>query len=61
MAAVCERWVTPDGQTIAAPLPVGTPGHFGPNRRRFVAMQYHQAQSTMPRLMVLLQSGDARQ
>jgi Transposase IS66 family len=51
-----ERWVTPDGQTIVAPLPVGTRGHFGPNLRRFVLMQYHQAQSTLPRLTALLQS-----
>ena len=26
-----ERWVTPDGQTIIAPLPEGTKGHFGPD------------------------------
>jgi hypothetical protein len=38
-----ERWVTPDGQTIVAPLPEGTKGHFGPDLRRFVLMQYHQA------------------
>jgi hypothetical protein len=57
--AVCyrrERWLTPDGQTIVAPLPEGTRGHFGPNLRRFVLMQYHQAQSTLPRLTALLQS-----
>ena len=51
-----ERWVTPDGQTIIAPLPDGTQGHFGPNLRRFVLMQYHQGQSTLPRLAALLQS-----
>jgi hypothetical protein len=51
-----ERWVTPDGHTIIAPLPDGTRGHFGPNLRRFVLMQYHQAQSTLPRLTALLQS-----
>jgi hypothetical protein len=51
-----ERWVTPDGQTITAPLPDGTRGHFGPNLRRFVLMQYHQGQSTLPRLASLLQS-----
>ena len=37
-----ERWVTPDGQTLVAPLPAGTKGHFGPDLRRFVLMQYHQ-------------------
>ena len=25
-----ERWQTPDGRTIVAPLPVGIEGHFGP-------------------------------
>ena len=31
--AICyqrERWVTPDGRTILAPLPDGIEGHFGP-------------------------------
>ena len=51
-----ERWITPDGQTIVAPLPEGTEGHFGPDLRRFVLMQYHQGQSTLPRLTALLQS-----
>jgi hypothetical protein len=51
-----ERWVTPDGQTIVAPLPEGTKGHFGPDLRRFVLMQYHQGQSTLPRLTALLHS-----
>jgi hypothetical protein len=37
-----ERWVSPDGQTIIAPLPEGIEGHFGPDLRRFVLMQYHQ-------------------
>jgi hypothetical protein len=51
-----ERWQTPEGQTLTAPLPEGTHGHFGPNLRRFVLMQYHQGQSTLPRLVALLQS-----
>src|SRR5271168_3262347 len=51
-----ERWITPDGRTILAPLPLGIDGHFGPELRRFVLMQYHQGQSTMPRLLVLLRS-----
>ena len=53
---LCGRWVTPDGQTIVAPLPDGTQGHFGPNLHRFVLMQYHQGQTTLPRLAALLQS-----
>jgi len=51
-----ERWVTPDGRTILAPLPDGIAGHFGPELRRFVLMQYHQGQSTLPRLLALLRS-----
>jgi hypothetical protein len=51
-----ERWVTADGQTIVAPLPAGTAGHFGPVLRRLVLMLYHQGQSTLPRLAALLQS-----
>src|ERR1700723_256070 len=48
----------PDGRTILAPLPEGegVEGHFGPELRRFVLMQYHQGQSTMPRLLALLRS-----
>jgi hypothetical protein len=49
-----ERWVTPDGQTIIAPLPEGTEGHFGPELRRFILMFYHQGQTTLSRLVTLL-------
>ncbi|MFL5289039.1 MAG: transposase, partial [Rhodopila sp.] len=38
------------------PLPAGIDGHFGPDLRRFVLMPYHQGQSTLPRLVALLQS-----
>jgi hypothetical protein len=51
-----ERWVTPAGRTILAPLPEGIDGHFGPELRRFVLMQYHQGQSTLPRLAALLRA-----
>ena len=51
-----ERWLTPEGRTIVAPLPAGTVGHFGPQLRRFVLMQYHQGQMTIPRLVELLNS-----
>jgi hypothetical protein len=51
-----ECWVTPDGHTIIAPLPEGTDGHFGPDLRRFVLMQYHQGQTTLRRLTALLQA-----
>jgi hypothetical protein len=45
-----ERWLTPEGATIIAPLPPGIRGHFGPQLRRFVLMQYHQGQMTVERL-----------
>jgi hypothetical protein len=51
-----ERWLTPDGQTIVAPLPPGTRGHFGPELRRWVLMQHHQGQVTVERLLVQLQA-----
>ena len=49
-----ERWLTPAGETIVAPLPVGMTSHFGPELKRFVLAQYHQGQTTMPRLGALL-------
>ena len=42
-----ERRVTPDGRTVLVPLPEGIEGHFGPELRRFVLMQYHHGQSTL--------------
>ena len=47
----CERWLTPDGRTVVAPMPAEIGGHFGPELRRFVLFQYHQGQVTVPRLM----------
>jgi hypothetical protein len=36
-----ERWITPDGRTILAPLPDVVDGHFGPElRRNFVATAF---------------------
>lgn len=49
-----ERWLTPDGRTVVAPLPAGTVGHFGPQLRRFILAQYHQGQVTVPRLVAQL-------
>ena len=43
----CERWQTPDGNTMTAPLPAGISGHFGPELRRFVLAQYHQGQVSL--------------
>ena len=31
-----ERWVTPNGKTVVAPLPGGINGHFGPELKRFI-------------------------
>jgi len=51
-----ERWVTPDGKTVVAPLPGGISGHFGPELQRFILMQYHQGQVTVARLVAQLQA-----
>ena len=49
-------WLTPEGRTVVAPLPEGISGHFGPQLRRYVLMQYHQGQSTLPRLTAQLRA-----
>jgi len=49
-----ERWLTPDGHTVVAPLPTGIDDHFGPELKRFIIAQYHQGQTTIPRLSELL-------
>ncbi len=51
-----ERWLTPEGQLVVAPLPGGVDGHFGPELRRYVLAQYHQGQTTVPRLVAQLQT-----
>src|SRR4051812_13374872 len=51
-----ERWLTPDGRTVIAPMPAGIVGHFGPELRRFVLFQYHQGQVTVPRLVAQLRA-----
>lgn len=50
-----ERWVTPDGSTIKASLPAQIDGHFGPEIKRFILTQYHQGQTTVPRLTAFLE------
>jgi hypothetical protein len=50
-----ERWLTPDGRTVLAPLPEGISDHFGPEIKRLILAQYHQGQTTVPRLVELLQ------
>src|SRR3954468_2173945 len=51
-----ERWLTPAGQLVVAPLPSGVDRHFGPELRRFVLAQYHQGQVTVPRLVAQLRT-----
>ena len=51
-----ERWVTSQGRTIVAALPPGVRGHWGPELRRFVLLQYHQGQVTVERLTVQLRA-----
>ena len=47
-----ERWLTPDGQTLIAPLPPEViPGsHFGPTLIGFIVYQYHHQHVTQPLL-----------
>lgn len=49
-----ERWLTPDGKTILAPLPAGVRGHVGPELRRYILALYHQGRMTVPGLLAHL-------
>jgi hypothetical protein len=49
-----ERWITADGRTIIASLPTGVDNNVGPELKRFILVQYHQMQTTIPRLVTLL-------
>ncbi|WP_246812105.1 transposase [Microvirga sp.] len=49
-----ERWVTPEGQTLVAPLPAGIAGGYGPGVRRFCLALHTQGQVTTERLTDLL-------
>jgi hypothetical protein len=51
-----ERWLTPDGATVIAPLPCGVSGHFGAELRRFMMVQHVQGQVTVARLLAQLRS-----
>jgi hypothetical protein len=52
-----ERWLTPDGQNLVAPLPAEVlPGsHFGPDLICFILHQYHHQHVTQPLLLEQLQ------
>lgn len=49
-----ERWRTPSGETVLAPLPAGIVGGFGPELRRFLLALHAQGQVTTERLTALL-------
>ena len=49
-----ERWETPGGKTIIAPLPPYVTGHFGLELQRFVIFQNYQGQVTIPRIVCQL-------
>jgi hypothetical protein len=48
-----EHWLTPDGQSVVAPLPADVlPGsHFGPDLICFILHQYHHQHVTQPLLL----------
>jgi uncharacterized coiled-coil protein SlyX len=46
-----ERYVTPDGQTLVAPLPSGIVGHYGPSLVAFVLYQHYEQK--VPELKIL--------
>lgn len=49
-----ECWVTPDGNTVLAPLPAGVVGGYGANLRRLCLTLHAQGQVTAQRLTTLL-------
>jgi Transposase IS66 family len=49
-----ERWETPDGKTLIAPLPTGIVGGCGPHLIRLVLMLHFQGQMTCERIAALL-------
>ena len=53
-----ERWQTPSGRRITAPLPEHVKGHFGADLHRLVVALYYQGQSTVPRIVALLKDWD---
>ena len=49
-----ERWETPDGKGLIAPLPAGIVGGCGPHLIRLVLMLHFQGQMTCERIVALL-------
>jgi len=50
-----ERWLTPSGEAVLAPLPAGIVGGCGPGLRRFLLVAHAQGQVTTERLAALLE------
>ncbi len=51
-----EVWLTPEGQTVIAPLPIHIKGRFGDNLRSMVLDLYHSCSVTQPLLLDWLHS-----
>jgi Transposase IS66 family len=49
-----ERWLTPDGQTVIAPLEPGIVGGYGPHLHRLILTLHFQGQMTCERILALL-------
>jgi hypothetical protein len=49
-----ERWLTPDGQTVIAPLDPGVVGSYGPHLHRLILTLHFQGQMTCERILALL-------
>ena len=49
-----ERWLTPDGRTLIAPLDPGFVGGYGPHLHRLILMLHFQGQMTCERILALL-------
>jgi hypothetical protein len=49
-----ERWRTPAGETIVAPLPPGVRGHVGAELRRYALALYHRNRMTVAGLLAHL-------
>jgi hypothetical protein len=49
-----ERWETPEGETLIAPLEAGIVGGYGPHLRRLILMLHFQGQMTCERILAVL-------
>ena len=49
-----ERWETPDGKTLVAPLDPGIVGGYGPQLHRVVLMLHYQCHVTIEKILALL-------